>query len=778
MLLPGVCALAKFAGLDVLTLAAFSDAVKAGGPGSEKSLMAVRQDLQTTLSAVLANPTLLNASFCFPGLSRPRVDCARLVQAFNVLWDTGIVDERLEAHFCSSIMQGIARWAGEREAWKDAPPPLRHKDQLRGLVTLLLCPLVSKVSTSAQSYSLMEHILCLIASLPQDGRTQFISLVTEDAAPVLRSVVVPNVRRFCNAAIRKSGQANLRVSTVWSGLMVLDLLAMANQMAVGTLRKELVTGIAAPHEAKPDGLSRTLSRSLSNVISRTLSGASAANAAGSVVAAIAAGATAEASLFGIFNPAPPVPLEDFQLEILAEGLIPPDLEFMLFMKNAQGRVPSPDEVLLLRPQDERLHSFMTHRRLLPAPFVRRVLQVENTYRHQLQQQQRFDEFVQRAMAGQVQIGPGGQVNMDPSEMFFVLSVRRDHLLEDTSQVLKDAAPSDLQKQIKVTFRGEEGQDAGGVSREFFRLLGEELFSLESQLFDVGVAEEARVLWFDRGSLRDPSDFWLVGVILGLAVYNNLPGLDVRFPVCTFKKLKGEPLTLEDLAEVQPAVAGSFKALLAWQPPTEMCVAEANSLFEDTFCLDFSVSYQERGLMKTVELKEGGKEIAVTLESRAKFVQLYCAWALEGSVSLQFDSFKTGFGRICNSPLSQALTGAELAQIVMGECSVELEQLRPRTRYEGFHDGSEYIAGFWEILQSFDVPRRRRFLSFVTGSDRAPVGGLKELQMLVQRNGGDTERLPSAHTCFNTLLLPEYSSQQRLRASLMTAIENAEGFGLE
>lgn len=43
--------------------------------------------------------------------------------------------------------------------------------------------------------------------------------------------------------------------------------------------------------------------------------------------------------------------------------------------------------------------------------------------------------------------------------------------------------------------------------------------------------------------------------------------------------------------------------------------------------------------------------------------------------------------------------------------------------------------------------RKRFLSFVTGSDLAPVGGLQELQLVIQRNGEEpTERLPTAHTC--------------------------------
>jgi ubiquitin-protein ligase E3 A len=44
-------------------------------------------------------------------------------------------------------------------------------------------------------------------------------------------------------------------------------------------------------------------------------------------------------------------------------------------------------------------------------------------------------------------------------------------------------------------------------------------------------------------------------------------------------------------------------------------------------------------------------------------------------------------------------------------------------------------------------------------------------------GLDDTRLPSAHTCFNHLILPEYSSKVILKQKLLQAIQNHEGFGL-
>ena len=43
---------------------------------------------------------------------------------------------------------------------------------------------------------------------------------------------------------------------------------------------------------------------------------------------------------------------------------------------------------------------------------------------------------------------------------------------------------------------------------------------------------------------------------------------------------------------------------------------------------------------------------------------------------------------------------------------------------------------------------------------------------------DTAQLPTAHTCFNVLLLPEYGTLETLRERLCKAIDYAEGgFGL-
>lgn len=67
--------------------------------------------------------------------------------------------------------------------------------------------------------------------------------------------------------------------------------------------------------------------------------------------------------------------------------------------------------------------------------------------------------------------------------------------------------------------------------------------------------------------------------------------------------------------------------------------------------------------------------------------------------------------------------------------------------------------------------------FTTGSDRSPLKGLGQLNLVILKHGEDSERLPSAHTCFNHLLIPCYSSKEKLYNKLVNAINNCEGFGM-
>ena len=107
----------------------------------------------------------------------------------------------------------------------------------------------------------------------------------------------------------------------------------------------------------------------------------------------------------------------------------------------------------------------------------------------------------------------------------------------------------------------------------------------------------------------------------------------------------------------------------------------------------------------------------------------------------------------------------------------MKELEKTAAYESCNKNSQAVKWFWEILNEFDDHHKRMFLKFTTGSDRSPLKGLSELKIIIMVQALDDVRLPSAHTCFNHLILPQYSTKDAMKLKLVKAIENNEGFGL-
>merc|ERR1712210_443735 len=92
-----------------------------------------------------------------------------------------------------------------------------------------------------------------------------------------------------------------------------------------------------------------------------------------------------------------------------------------------------------------------------------------------------------------------------------------------------------------------------------------------------------------------------------------------------------------------------------------------------------------------------------------------------------------------------------------------------------------IEWFWKILFSLSRSEKAAFLQFVTGSSKVPLAGFSELQGMrgvqkfsIHKANGSSGALMSAHTCFNSLDLPVYSSEEELREKLLYAINEGVG----
>jgi hypothetical protein len=117
--------------------------------------------------------------------------------------------------------------------------------------------------------------------------------------------------------------------------------------------------------------------------------------------------------------------------------------------------------------------------------------------------------------------------------------------------------------MRMTFTQEEGLHLGGLTREFFYLLVEQMLSPQWGMFKVVCN---RFHWFSEAPLSPKEEpqtqrqYTVLGTIVGMAVYNQVV-LPIRFPLVFYKKLLKKPIGLADIAEIDPDLASSLQAVL-------------------------------------------------------------------------------------------------------------------------------------------------------------------------------------------------------------------------
>lgn len=396
--------------------------------------------------------------------------------------------------------------------------------------------------------------------------------------------------------------------------------------------------------------------------------------------------------------------------------------------------------------------------------------------------------------------------------YFHLRVRRDCMVDDSLRAISEAVGAgqdELKKGLRVHFSGEEGVDAGGPRKEWFLMVAREVFDADHGLFVYD--EESRTCYFNPNTFETSDQYYLVGALLGLAIYNSTI-LDVALPPFAFRKLlasapasasssaaasnitsitgtKGQmTYTLDDLAEYRPSLAAGLQQLLDF--PGDV---------ESTYCWCFVVPIERYGVVIDHPLMSNGANTPVTNANRVEFVDLYIRYLLDGAVARQFEPFKRGFFTVCAGNALSLFRAEEIELLVRGsDEALDVNSVRAVAVYENWKqpspphlllpnpaDNEPVIKWFWAAFASAAPARQRKLLTFVTGSDRIPAVGATSLVLRIVCGGDgvrntseEQARYPIARTCFNMLVLWRYQSLAILEAKLWGAVEESEGFGLK
>jgi len=361
-------------------------------------------------------------------------------------------------------------------------------------------------------------------------------------------------------------------------------------------------------------------------------------------------------------------------------------------------------------------------------------------------------------------------------------IRRQTLLEDSVNAIMALSRDDMRKRWRIEFAGEPGIEAGGLTREWFQLVTEQIFDPDRGLWLSSENNQMSMQINPASHILCPDDylkfFRVLGRVMGRALFDRqlIKGHMVRH---LYKHLLGWPVTFSDLEAQDEEYYTSLKKFTTMKDPSVMC-------------LDFTVTEETLGVRKDIELIPGGEMKDVTSENIGEYLEANLKYRMLNRTKPQITELMLGFFDIIPEAALTVFDPNELELILCGLPTIDMSDWMNNTKYSGYYESKgkrhQVVEWFWDVVKNdFNQEMKARLLQFVTGTSGVPPRGFSVLQgndgnikkFCVHGVSSDQYVYPRAHTCFNRIDLPNYSSKRELKERLSQAVSMTYvGFDIE
>ena len=294
-----------------------------------------------------------------------------------------------------------------------------------------------------------------------------------------------------------------------------------------------------------------------------------------------------------------------------------------------------------------------------------------------------------------------------------------------------------------------------------------------------------VLELEKLKLNGPKFSYFCGRLLGKALFDRQ---HVDFPLCPlllklmvsgFTSIENQLKTMSNQRNRCDVIDDLFLNLndidvdyaksLKWMLENDI----TNILFE-TFSVEIG--------NQSIALCDGGLQKEVTESNKWEYTNLLIQWKVLYSVSKCLAPFLQGFHEFIPLQLMKDynITHDEIDLLLNGKKTLNIEEIRAYTIYQGSKEFSEkhlMVIWLWQIFRELDDEEKHQLLQFFTGSERIPLDGYDPPLNVTEGVDMMVDSLPRAHTCFNQLVIPSYTSYLIMKEKIRFTIKNVEGFTL-
>ena len=259
-------------------------------------------------------------------------------------------------------------------------------------------------------------------------------------------------------------------------------------------------------------------------------------------------------------------------------------------------------------------------------------------------------------------------------------IKRSNIFDDSYRELNRRSPDDWKHRFYIVFEGEEGQDAGGLLREWYLIISKEIFNPDYALFMINPGD--RVTYMPNPSSHfNPnhlSYFRFIGRIIAKAIFDN-KFLDCYFTRAFYKHILGVPVKYTDMESVDNEFYKNLVSIIE---------SDIDTLGVD---LTFSIDINEFGVTQSRDLKKDGHSIRVTNDNKSEYIRLVCQEKMIGSIRQQVASFLQGFYEIIPKNLISIFNEQELELLISGLPEIDLEDLKRNTEYHKYTSSSLQVS---------------------------------------------------------------------------------------
>jgi hypothetical protein len=327
--------------------------------------------------------------------------------------------------------------------------------------------------------------------------------------------------------------------------------------------------------------------------------------------------------------------------------------------------------------------------------------------------------------------------------------------------------------FSINFHGESGIDAGGVWREGVSRIIEDLFSPHFNLLLLCPNGQHETHTNLDKYVPNPAHttplalemFEFVGRLMGMSLRAKC-ALPFELPSIVWKQLVGETVGLEDLRAIDAITCH----LLGAVRNCEEDGITSEEIFSETYGDKLRWCYSgSDGLER--ELRKGSGSRLVSFDSRLEWCAAVEAARL-GEFNLQVAAIRRGLDSVVPVRVLQLFSWQQLEILVSGDPRIDVEV------WKQFTDASavppRLAQLFWRVMESLTPAEQAGFIRFAWGRSRLPLAKDFSVKMKLQRLNTPGMRLPLAHTCFFSVELPDYGTEEEMRAGLLTAINFGVG----